>query len=366
MGGRIVSGGNALLVVTPRLDAPGGIAAVVNTLLDGGLRAMYDCRVVETVGSGSAVTRGLQSAVGVAAALVSVARLPARSVVHLHMSHGGSFTRKVFIARFARLRGHRVVLHVHGSRFHIFAADPGRAVRVRGALEAADRVVVLSATWARRIRAVAPAARTVVVENPIVLPAIDRPGATTDGVLFLGRLGERKGAFVLLEAVRMLQERGERVRLTLAGDGEVERAAGLAATLPFPDDVVVPGWVDPQRVASELLPAHGIFCLPSRDEGQPIALLEAMARGLACVVTAVGGIPDTVTDGVDALVVPVDDPAALADVIGSLGRDADVRVRLGAAARRTAEQRFDVRVCVAALEQLYTELGLERRAEAVT
>lgn len=356
-----MSGGRALLVVTPRLDAPGGIASVVNTLLAGGLRDRYDCRVVETVGSGSAPTRAVQSVAGMAAAVMSVARLPERSVVHLHMSHGGSFTRKSLIARFARLRGHRVVLHVHGSRFHLFAGDPRRVVRVRGALEAADRVVVLSATWAERIRVLAPAARVQVIENPVVIPAVDRVGAAEDGVLFLGRLGERKGTFVLLEAVRILQARGERVRVTVAGDGEIVQARTLVRTLPYPDDVSVPGWVDAARVSAELLPAHGIFCLPSRDEGQPIALLEAMARGLACVVTPVGGIPDTVTDGVDALMVPVDDPGALAAAIEVLQTDAELRTRLGEAARATAVRRFGVDVCVDALGRLYAELGLERR-----
>lgn len=348
-------------MVSPRVDAPGGIASVVGTLMRSELCERFTCELVETVGSGSAIERSWWTLRSMVSGLRAIRRLPRGSIVHVHVAQKGSFWRKAFLARAAYRAGHRVVVHVHGSRFHSFAAGGGkrRLRTVRRVLERADRVIVLSDTWRGRIAELAPEARTVVVENPVVIPELEAPGAHAAGILFLGRLGERKGVPTLVSALGKLQREGIRTPVTLAGDGDIEGTRAAIEQLPFPTDVSVPGWVDAGRVASELLPSHGIFCLPSRDEGQPIALLEAMARGMACVVTPVGGIPDTVTDGVDALIVAVDDSDDLARALGALIRDEDFRVRLGTHARESAVRRFGVDVAVEALSAVYAELGLQ-------
>ena len=86
-----------------------------------------------------------------------------------------------------------------------------------------------------------------------------------------------------------------------------------------------------------------------------MALLEAMAAGIAIVATAVGGVPDVVADGEEALVVPPGDPGALAAALGRLGTDPQLRRRLGEAARdRSAE--FSPEAVAARLETVYREL----------
>ena len=95
----------------------------------------------------------------------------------------------------------------------------------------------------------------------------------------------------------------------------------------------------------------------SRREGLPRSIMEAMAAGAAVVATDVGAVADLVRDGETGLLVPVDDPAALASALERLVADADERRRLAAAARRLVEQSFDRRRWLAEFEALLREVA---------
>ncbi len=97
-----------------------------------------------------------------------------------------------------------------------------------------------------------------------------------------------------------------------------------------------------------------VFVLPSDHEGLPLSLLEAMALGKPSVVTGVGGVPEVVRNG-EAIVVPPRDPEALTEGIATLLRDPSLRMRIGEAARRRAED-FDIRKAARRMEEVYQEL----------
>ena len=96
-----------------------------------------------------------------------------------------------------------------------------------------------------------------------------------------------------------------------------------------------------ERVADQLA-GFDMFVLPSRDEGLPVTVMEAMLAGLAVVVTDVGSVREAVVDGETGLVVPVEDPAALAAAINILIAEPERRAAMGEAARAIAEKRFTV------------------------
>lgn len=102
----------------------------------------------------------------------------------------------------------------------------------------------------------------------------------------------------------------------------------------------------------ELLPIFDSFCLSSRYEGLPISLVEAMATGLPCVATAVGGIPEVLEDGVNGYLAPPGDPLALRTAIERVMSDPDEAARLGVRARQRAES-LDLGNAVVQLEELY-------------
>lgn len=344
--------------VGPAAEAQGGIASVIRTLSRSSLVRLYDVRFIATASHGRPFGR-LRDFVGLIHA-AATALAPTRHVLHVHMASQGSYLRKALVIRLARLRGHRVVLHLHGAEFHRFAGSAGPLLSrgIRRTFTRADTVIVLSSEWRQRVGEFGGRDDCVVVPNPVLLPARTDPAAERRraGVAFLGRLGTRKGVPELLSAAEILARRGSRVRVVAAGDGDAEpwRRRVLEGSLNGLVDF--PGWLSDREV-NALLEQAAVFALPSHDEGKPVALLEAMAHGVACIATPVGGIPDVLKEGRNGLIVPVGDAEALADAIESLLSDQRLRERLGAAARKTIEDEYEVEKVVARLCNIYTSLG---------
>ena len=176
--------------------------------------------------------------------------------------------------------------------------------------------------------------------NPLPMPVVPAAvGSAGDrqGFVTVARLVPQKGIDVLIRALAQTSGAAQDWTLTLVGDGPEREAlerqvlqAGLEEKVHF-----LGFRSDPQ---TSLLQA-GVFVLPSRYEGMPNALLEAMAVGLAVVVTdASPGPLEVVEAGVSGLVVPSDEPAALADALDRLAAQPQLRERLGAAARETLRQ----------------------------
>jgi glycosyltransferase involved in cell wall biosynthesis len=158
----------------------------------------------------------------------------------------------------------------------------------------------------------------------------------------------------LLAAARLLVDRGWPGRIVAVGQGPLEaEMRALHERLALGDRVLLLG----QRAdAVRVLAACDVFTMASDNEGLPVALMEALALGLPVAATNVGGIPDAVTDGVEALLVPPKQPAALADAIATLTGDDELRARMAAAALATGA-RFDIRNAVTRIEQIYRELA---------
>ena len=156
-------------------------------------------------------------------------------------------------------------------------------------------------------------------------------------VLYVGRLSEEKGVRELADAAAGLPR-------VVVGDGPLRDL--LPAAVGFvPHDELGPYY---ERAA--------IVCVPSRREGYGFTAREAMAQGRALVTTGAGGIADAVEDGVTAVVVPVEDAAALRAALEGLLADPDRRARLGAAARETALAAFSSKAATEAMLAVYREL----------
>lgn len=158
----------------------------------------------------------------------------------------------------------------------------------------------------------------------------------------------------LLVAARVLFDRGWPGRIIAVGQGPLEaEMRALHAQLGLGDRVLLLGQRDD---AIRVLAACDVFTMASDNEGLPVALMEALALGLPVAATAVGGIPEAVTDGVEGLLVPPSQPEALADAIATITGDDERRARMAAAAA-TAGERFDIRVAATRIEQIYRELS---------
>lgn len=155
-------------------------------------------------------------------------------------------------------------------------------------------------------------------------------------LLAVGRLVEKKGFDVLLAALRGIPD----AALTVVGDGP-SRAELEAAAAGLP--VTFAGQLGRAELDTALLAAD-VAVFPSRraasgdQDGLPVALLEAMGAGLAVVVSDLPGLNEAVTNNETGVVVPPDDPAALAGALARLAAEPELRARLGAAARERAQQ----------------------------
>jgi glycosyltransferase involved in cell wall biosynthesis len=281
------------------------------------------------------------------------------AVVHVHAASRASFVRKSIVLLIARLAGSKTIFHLHGGGFRQFATvEAGALMRrwIRHTLESSSVVITLSSSWAQFVDSIAPRARVAVVPNSVPLPAA--PGAAPDAgrILFLGRLESAKGVFELLAAGARLAPRFAALRLVFGGEGDAGALRRRAAELGIAERIELLGWVGP-RARDEQLARASVFCLPSHAEGLPMAMLEAMAAGRAVVASSVGGIPETIVDGGNGLLVPPRDEAALARALAQVLDDEALRARLGGAARATIEQHYSTEVVCGQLSALYRELA---------
>lgn len=171
------------------------------------------------------------------------------------------------------------------------------------------------------------------------------------------RLEEQKGHAVLLDAAARVRERGIDFVLALAGGGSLRPALeARAGELGLAERVRFLGRVD---AIGPLLLAADACVLPSLWEGLPLSLLEAMARGRPVVASAVGGVPETIEDGVHGRLVPAGDASALAAVLEEFQRRPDAARQLGTRAAERVRQRYTWARVIEAFEAVYDDvLGL--------
>lgn len=268
----------------------------------------------------------------------------ADTVFAVQQDAGGSFLASLIAARSLGLRV------VSSIRQMPPAGATGRGPtlrwsRLRRRLAAAccDEIIFPSRCAAEAFQAYGglEPAKARVIRNPEPI----RPSARRDGerdelnVVAAGRITEVKGADLLLEAFGSLSGAIPRARLRYFGDGPLaSRLRERAEKLGLGERVTFSGFVGD---ADQLYDAADVYVQASRREALSNSVIEAMARGVACVVTDVGGSAEAIIDGRCGRVVPPGDRDALAAAISELLLDQALRRRYGANARRRAAHLFD-------------------------
>ncbi len=289
--------------------------------------------------------------------------------------HGWLFHANLVVRLVARLAGVPVVV----TSRHSIAVGGRARERLLAATTWLDDGVVAVSEAVRRAEidaAGAPPGKVHVIRNSVAMEIFADPSGerrrrtrqalgVDDGTLLVGSVGRMhpvKGFDLLIDAFARVRERLPHSLLVLAGDGAIRRELeqqvqerGLAKSVRFLGD---------RRDVPDLLAAFDLFVLASRQEAFGIVLTEAMAAQRPVVATAVGGTPEVVLDGETGLLVPPEDPAALAAAIERLLGDEPLRDRLVQAAYARVCEHFSAAKAVAAYERIYSEL-LARKGIAV-
>ncbi len=267
-------------------------------------------------------------------------RASGADVVHAH-----EFTMAVYGTLAARLAGRPVVVTMHGGAG--FERRVRRRLALRLAARLAHRMIGVSRATSDRLTAALgiDAGRIVTVPNGVPEPAGSRERARRQLgldahhqlVLAVGNLYPVKDHATLVAAAALL-DRGRAWTIAIAGRGDERQAIDAAIQRhQLGDRVRLLGLRDDVQ---ELLAATDIWVSSSRSEGMPLSMLEAMRAGRPIVATAVGGVPEAITNEVTGLLVPPEDPQALAWAMQRLLDDRRLAEALGKAARSVAADRF--------------------------
>ena len=277
-------------------------------------------------------------------------------LVHAHM-----YRAEVVGTRASVAAGVPVIMAtVHSSRVRS-AADTALLASLTPAM---DRLIVPSDAIVRKVEAEGRAgARFAVIPNGVDLSRFATPapacglrrslGLSRSAPLLgvVARLEPEKGHRFLIDAWPAILRASPDAWLVIVGEGS-QTDALRAQAAAISDRIVFTGR---REDVSALTADLTVAVLPSLREAQGISILEAMARRVPVVASAVGGIPEVITSGVDGLLVPPGDSAALAGAVGSLLSDPALRVRMGEAGYRTVVDRFSIDAQVKRIESVYDE-----------
>ncbi len=344
----------------------GGVGTLTGYMLDAWRDRPDGPRVtvLDTRGEGGQ----LAGAARFAGALVRLGWLCATGqvdLVHAHMTTRGSAARKTLLCLVAGLLGVRYVVHMHGADFAAFHTRlPPAAQRALGyVLRRAARVIVLGEGWRDFLvgELGLDLQRVAIVLNGVPRPPPRPPRAPgPPRILFLGRIGDRKGVPELLAALATPALQVRDWHMTIAGDGEIDRMAHLRDAAGLAARVDLPGWASRAQAAA-LLAQADMLVLPSHHEALPVAVIEALSWRLPVITTPVGAVPEFLTDGMDALLVPSGNVPALAAAIGQLLDDRPLAERVAAAGYRVFSARLEAGVAAGRLLGVYLEAGREER-----
>jgi len=280
-------------------------------------------------------------------------------VVHIHMASRGSYLRKSIVVRLVKLLKGSVILHLHGAEFREFyenECSQKEQTHIRQTFEMSDLVIVLSSQWIHWARATFKKSDHIrVLYNAVPNNELDRSQVNVGSIVFLGRLGQRKGVSDLIHAFSKVKVACPEAKLELGGDGEIERYKNEVKKLNLGDSVGFHGWISGVE-KKRLLAKADIYCLPSYNEGFPMGVIEAMSAGISVVSTKAGGIPDAIADMKDGLLVDAGDVDALASALIKLITDRELNSTLSKSAQSKFNEQFSIGTIIPRLNDLYGEV----------
>lgn len=353
-----------VVMLGPGLEVRGGISAVERLIIQHAPPEVHITHI-PTMQEGSILRKVAVFALALAR-LFGILLTHRADLVHIHFSRHSSTWRKSLLAALCRLWRRPYILHAHSGGFRQFFSGQPMPLRrwIVRMLRGSVRLIALSESWKQYYEAISglPPHKMEVLPNPIRLPENlpareDRHVAT---FVFLGRMDENKGAFRLLQAMQQLPENVlNKVRLVLAGSGEVQGVSKAVQELGLSEHVTVLNWLTPEQ-RDALLSSCDVFVLPSLNEGLPCSLLEAMSWGLPVITSPVGGIPEVVLHEDNGWLVDPLDVQALAAAMQSFVENEPMRLQMGSRARASVE-RFDIDRYWQTLHEIYRSVLSESK-----
>jgi glycosyltransferase involved in cell wall biosynthesis len=244
---------------------------------------------------------------------------------------------------------------------------------LRYSIKGASHAIAVSAYVARTASPIYGSIPVSVLPNPVIDPetlwstaseSVDHPWFSDSGipiVIAVGRMDPGKDFSTLVRAVGCLSKRYN-LRLVILGDGpDRPRLVELVRNLNLNSSVWMPGFV---TNVARYVSRSSVFVLPSRSEGQPLALIEALALGVPVVVSSFAGVDEFVTDGVNGIVFPVGSCSDLAESIASIIEKPELREKMARLAPSSVGH-FSVKSSLSAYRRLFDDVVDHRNSRRV-
>lgn len=362
----------------------GGITSVIKAHETGEQWKKFHCHWVQTHRDGPAWRKMLYFAWGM---IDFLWRVPFCDIVHIHVASYGSLKRKRPFLKIAKFLGKKTIAHFHPHKPEVLF-DKCHQQDYINFFTSVNRVVVLSPQWKRWIKdalidhkelemyhigdnpsdKLYPVDKKFnnklldnihVIYNPSPQVEYGEPDDSQKYILFAGIIYYRKGFDTLIKAFGRIARKYPKWKVVIAGNPKCENDEVLMKSLPvelnIENQIIYPGWVTGAE-KDKLFRNASIFCLASYQEGFPMAVLDAWAYGLPCVVTPAGGLPDIVVDGVNALLFEFGDDVMLAKQLERMMSDDSLRSSIAKESKNLATMVFNIDNINKQVEDLYNEL----------
>ena len=284
-------------------------------------------------------------------------------IFHIHMASYTSTFRKGYYVRFLKRHGKKVLLHIHGGeylKFYNGLTEKKRRI-VDDIWKKSDLIIVLSEEWKSQFDKIFDSEKIVVLNNGIDVEAYSAAITSSedhkDTFLMLGRLEREKGVYDLVEAMDIAVKSNPKIKLFIAGDGEKEKVQNLIKEKGLSDNIKLVGWLNFEEKL-ELMKNISTVILPSHGEGLPMSILEGMAAGKAIISTAVGAIPEVVSEENGILFQP-EDVEALAQSILKCSLNPGLLLRMSENNMQKMKEQYDMKKMHEKLAAYYAECNTE-------
>ena len=314
----------------PSLEDKGGVVTVIKSILKLDFDNDIESEVIATTKENSKILTFIKS-------IFIILRKYVKgdvNIAHIHMASKGSFYRKSIVTLISKVFKIPVIIHVHGACFKEFYSGMNWIMKkyCKYVFDSADNIIVLTESWKIFFSEITDEKKINIVSNFVFIPESIEENKKDDkaikNILFMGRLGKRKGTFDLINAIEILVNKTENFKLILAGDGEIEKCKAMVNEKKLEKFIDIVGWIDDEK-KEQYLNNGDILVLPSYFESFGLSLVEAMSYKIPVIASWGGEMSEVVRNNIDGLLINPGDVEDLADKLYILITDGKMRKKLG-------------------------------------
>lgn len=341
--------------IGPGEDTPGGMLSVIKGYISSEYLNEYNQIHVVSV----TPDHKIKTFIACYLKLKRLIKTQSIDIVHIHMSERGSCIRTFFFIGLCNRKHVPVIVHSHGSEIEPWYASLNSIEKQMfdKRMRSVSAILVLTPGWTDFWSRIVSPKIIHIIPNYIQTNPIKEKEYLMDGclkILFMGQIGDRKGTFDLVKAVKILKERKHKVHLDICGDGDQEKCKELIKKEGLSNEVEVLGWIAGERKRLELEKADCLV-LPSRYESFGIVLLEGMANQLPCICGDGGYSKEIIKNNEDGFVIRSGNETSIAEALEKL-YDKNLTQKMGQRAYCDVKQFYSEERVVGNLKEVYSTL----------